>query len=153
MRAGAWVDTHCHLFGSSNPAAELLDRAEAAEVGWVVCPGVDAETSREAARIADEFPDIVLATAGLHPHDADRWAAERDAIADLATSAVAVGECGLDFYRDLSPRDVQLTAFADQLALAAELDKPAIVHISSPARGRRPWRSGAAGALGRRARA
>jgi TatD DNase family protein len=70
----------------------------------------------------------VLSTAGLHPHAAADWPAERDMIADLAASASAVGECGLDFYRNLSPPAVQTAAFADQLALAAALGKPVIVH-------------------------
>jgi TatD DNase family protein len=75
-----------------------------------------------------QFPGKVLATAGLHPHDASLWSEQRDGIAELARSAVAVGECGLDFYRDLSPREHQVAAFRDQLALAADLDKPVIVH-------------------------
>ena len=123
-----WVDSHCHLFGSTEPAGDLLERAAAAGVDWVVCPGTDAATSRQAAKLAAEFPGRGLATAGLHPHDATSWPAERDAIAEMARDAAAVGECGLDFYRNLSPRDAQLDAFRGQLDLAQDLGKPAIVH-------------------------
>jgi TatD DNase family protein len=124
----AWVDTHCHLHMSDEPAAALLDRAIAAGVGWVVDPGTDAASSRAALDLAGAHPERVLAAAGLHPHDAERWPSERDEIERLAVAAVAVGECGLDFYRNLAPRDAQLAAFRDQIGLAVSLDKPIIVH-------------------------
>ncbi|MEE8331227.1 MAG: TatD family hydrolase [Acidimicrobiia bacterium] len=123
-----WVDSHCHLFGSSEPAGPLLDRARAAGVEWVVCPGVDEETSRTAVALTAEHAGTVLAAAGLHPHYAERWPRQRDAIAELAAEAVAIGECGLDFYRNLAPRQAQLDAFSDQLSLAVDLDKPIIAH-------------------------
>lgn len=118
-----WVDTHCHL-QMTDPA--LLDRA--VDVDWILVPGVDAESSRAARRLAKGDPDRILWSAGLHPHDAERWAEERDQVSEMAASAAAVGEIGLDFYRDLSPRSDQLAAFADQLRLAEQLGKPAIVH-------------------------
>ncbi|MDH3471240.1 MAG: TatD family hydrolase [Acidimicrobiia bacterium] len=123
-----WVDTHCHLFATAEAPAALLERAAAAGVEWVVCPGTDAATSQAAAELAAEFQGTVLATAGLHPHDAKHWPQQRDAIEALAVSAAAIGECGLDFYRDLSPRDEQLVALRDQLQLAVDLDKPVVVH-------------------------
>jgi TatD DNase family protein len=110
-------------------AATLLERAAAAGVEWLVCPGTDAAGSRAARRLAGEHPDRVLWAAGLHPHDAVRWEEERDEIAALAAGATAIGEIGLDFYRDLSPRDDQLAAFRDQVALGEALDKPLVVHI------------------------
>lgn len=124
----SWVDTHCHLFAASDDPELLLERAAAAGVEWVVCPGTDLAGSRAARELALQFPGKVLATAGLHPHEASLWSEQRDGIAELARSAVAVGECGLDFYRDLSPREQQVAAFRDQLALAADLDKPVVVH-------------------------
>lgn len=123
-----WVDSHCHLHMSETDASILLTRAHEVGVEWLVCPGTDAAGSVESARLASRFPGTVLSTAGLHPHDAGRWADERDRIAELAATASAIGECGLDFYRNLSPRDEQRAAFRDQLALAADLDKPIIVH-------------------------
>lgn len=123
-----WVDTHCHLHMGAEPPEVLLDRAVAAGVEWLVCPGTDAASSVAAREIAHAHPDRVLWTAGLHPHDAARWPGERDRIAELAVEAAAVGECGLDFYRNLSPPDVQLEAFRDQLRLGVALAKPIVVH-------------------------
>ncbi len=128
----SWVDTHGHLhiraqMDGADPAI-LLERAAAAGVGWMVNPGTDLASSRESFRLAAQFPSVVLPTAGLHPHDASRWAAEADGIASLAGDAAAVGECGLDFYRNLSSPDDQIAAFRDQLDLAVSLDKPVIVH-------------------------
>lgn len=123
-----WVDTHGHLHLSDEDPATLLDRAAAAGVGWMVNPGTDVASSEESFRLAARFPGVVFPTAGLHPHDASRWGQEADRIATLAIDAVAIGECGLDFYRNLSPADDQITAFRAQLLLAEELDKPVIVH-------------------------
>lgn len=124
-----WVDSHCHLHMAPVDAGILLERAAAAGVAWLVCPGTDAEGSRRARRLAGEYPDRVLWAAGLHPHDAVRWPEERDEIADLAAGAAAIGEIGLDFYRNLSPREEQLEAFRDQVSLGEALDKPLVVHI------------------------
>ena len=121
-----WVDTHCHLQLADADPADLLDRAD--DVDWVVAPGTDLATSQASVRLAEAFPDRVLPTAGLHPHDASRWAEQADAITDLARSVAAVGETGLDYYRNLSPRDSQREAFSAQLRLAADLGKPVIVH-------------------------
>lgn len=123
-----WVDTHCHLFLAREPAATLLDRAAASGVDWVLCPGVDLETSLAARRIAAEHPGRVRWSAGLHPHDATAWESTSGRLSSLAVEADAIGECGLDFYRNLSDPAVQREVFADHLALAAELGKPVIVH-------------------------
>lgn len=126
--ASRWVDTHGHLFLLDEPAGAVLDRAADRGVAWVLCPGVDAATAREARAIAEAFPTRVSWSVGLHPHDADRWADEEDEIIELAASASAIGECGLDYYRDLAPRDAQLAAFRAQVELATELGKPVIIH-------------------------
>jgi TatD DNase family protein len=123
-----WVDTHCHLYMSADEPALLLDRAALAGVDWVMCPGIDLESSLKAAAIAAHHPSRVLWSVGLHPHHADRWSEEAARIESLATEADALGECGLDFYRNLAPRDAQLAAFREQLALAKSLRKPAIIH-------------------------
>ena len=123
-----WVDTHCHLHMAEADPADLLDRAARAGVEWLVCPGTDVPGSEAAAALARRFSGIVLPTAGLHPHEASKWPEQRDRIAALAEQSVAVGECGLDFYRNLSPPDAQQQAFRDQIALAVTLDKPLIVH-------------------------
>ncbi|HWB90189.1 MAG TPA: TatD family hydrolase [Acidimicrobiia bacterium] len=122
----SWVDSHCHLQLDGRPSQELLDRAS--EVDWVVVPGVDAVSSRAAITLAEEHPGRVLATAGLHPHDAEDWPAQRDEISGLAGKVAAIGETGLDFYRDLAPRDVQEACFREQIDLSLENAKPLIVH-------------------------
>ena len=121
-----WVDTHCHLQLDGRPPGELLERASSVE--WVVTPGVDLESSRAAVRLAAQHPGRVLAAAGLHPHQASRWSSEREGISELAREASAVGETGLDFYRNLSSRPEQMEAFRSQIELATGLGKPLVVH-------------------------
>lgn len=122
----AWVDTHCHLQLDGRDPSELLERA--GNVDWVVAPGVDLESSAASLELADRHPGRVLGTAGLHPHDASRWPEQAESLSSLAQRASAIGETGLDFYRDLSPRDHQEQSFRSQLTLSEELAKPAIVH-------------------------
>lgn len=106
----------------------LLERAAAAGVAWVVAPGTDLSTSEASHRLAADHAGTVAATAGLHPHQAEAWPEQRDGIEQLAAASAAVGECGLDFYRNLAPRDAQVGAFTDQVRLAASLGLPVIVH-------------------------
>lgn len=94
----------------------------------MVTPGVDAASSEEALALAERFPGRVLGTAGLHPHRAEDWTGQRSAISELAPAAAAVGETGLDFYRELSPREAQERAFRDHIEMALDLGKPVIVH-------------------------
>jgi TatD DNase family protein len=121
-----WVDTHCHLQLDERNPETLLARAEA--VDWVVVPGVDLRTSKASVELAAKHPGRVLATAGLHPHDAERWPSEGDAIAGMARNVAAIGETGLDFYRNLSPRDAQIVSFRAQIEIALAERKPIIVH-------------------------
>lgn len=123
---GPWVDTHCHLQLDERPAADLL-AAAASYVDWVVAPGIDAESSEASVALAKRFPNV-LATAGLHPHDAERWDDERTRIEALLPVVSAVGETGLDFYRNLAPAADQRRSFLDQIELAIEADLPIIVH-------------------------
>ena len=122
-----WVDTHCHLQLAEAEPSESLARAAQAGVDWVVVPGVDAQSSEGARRLA-ESDDRLRWSAGLHPHDATKWADQADRIVDLAGSADAVGEIGLDFYRSLSPRGVQIDVLKAQIEIALTVDKPIIVH-------------------------
>jgi TatD DNase family protein len=122
----AWVDTHCHLQLDQRPAAALLERAT--QVDWLLVPGVDAASSRAAADLASAYPGRLEWSAGLHPHDSERWAEQADDISRLAAEAAAVGETGLDYYRDLAPRDRQRDVFAAHLRLASDLSKPVVVH-------------------------
>lgn len=121
-----WVDTHCHLqLDERDPAAML---ARASTVDWVVAPGIDAASSVASVRLAEQFPGRVLASAGLHPHEAAEWPKQSEAIVELADSVSAIGETGLDYYRDLSPRVEQIDSFRAQIELAAVKDLPVIVH-------------------------
>lgn len=123
-----WVDSHCHLFASEDNPDDLLTRARAVGVDWMMCPGIDLETSLEARRIALDHPREVMWAAGLHPHDATAWVDQEARLEAVIADADAIGECGLDYYRDLSPRSVQRDVFRRHLQLASELDKPIIVH-------------------------
>ena len=121
-----WVDTHCHLQLDDRPPEHLLEAATT--VDWIVAPGVDLESSQASFELSARFPGRVLPTAGLHPHDADRWPAQAEGIVALAPGAAAIGETGLDYYRNLSPREAQRHAFGAHIELAATLHKPLIVH-------------------------
>jgi len=126
------IDTHAHLdfhqFDADRPA--VLERARSAGVELLVNVGADLASSRRAVKLAEQYEPI-FAAVGMHPHDAVKLdGATLAELRDLAqqTKVVAVGEIGLDFYRDLSPRDVQRRAFQAQLAWAAKLGKPVIIH-------------------------
>jgi TatD DNase family protein len=109
----------------------VMSRAEQAGVRRQVITGADYAGSRQAAVLAEQHPRKLWSTAGTHPHYAQSYAAtSRDEWLSLLRQpqVVAVGECGLDYYRDLSPRSVQREAFRAQLAIAAETGKAAFLH-------------------------
>ena len=126
------IDTHAHLdyFKFDADRAEVLERARSAGVAAILNVGVDVPSSRRAVALAEQY-EAIYAAVGMHPHDAKKL--DGAALAELRDLAqhpkvVAVGEMGLDFYRDLSPRDVQRRAFKSQLAWAVKLGKPVIIH-------------------------
>lgn len=126
------IDSHAHV--TDERLAKDLDgvllRAAEAGVGAILTVGYDAAANRQVAHAVAENPGLCGAV-GIHPHDAKTASAEVLAeMVSLATHEriVAIGESGLDFYRDLSPRDVQEIAFIEQIHLALELDLPLIVH-------------------------
>lgn len=126
------IDTHCHLADPAYDAdrAAVLERAWTGGVAHVVCIGESPEASDRALALAEAEPRL-SATAGVHPHDAGTWSAEREAWLRRRLRhprIVAAGEMGLDYHYDHSPRDRQREAFAAQLALAAEAGKPAVIH-------------------------
>jgi TatD DNase family protein len=125
------VDSHSHLFLLERGPESAVERARAAGVGTIVCPGIDPETSRRAVEIAESL-EGVFATAGLHPHDARRLdgPVQGEIEALLAHPlVVAVGECGLDFFRMRSPREDQERAFRGQIAMARAAGLPLVVHV------------------------
>lgn len=116
-------------FAPDYPA--VLERAWAAGLSHIVLTGSDRLSNRRVAELAGADPARLSCTAGVHPHHAAEWTGEDAAlIRDLAAlpQLVSLGECGLDYYRDLSPREVQRRVFAAQLELAIELDKPVFLH-------------------------
>ncbi|MBI5849704.1 MAG: TatD family hydrolase [Planctomycetes bacterium] len=109
----------------------VLARAVAAGVTAILVTGTSLARSRAALDLARAHPGFLFATAGVHPHEARHCdAAAIDGLRALAREpeVVAVGECGLDHFRDLSPRDVQLAACESQLVLAADVGKPVFLH-------------------------
>lgn len=109
----------------------VLERAWAAGVSHIVLTGSCRSSNRAVARLAAADPARLSCTAGVHPHHAADWTDEDAAlISELATlpQLVSLGECGLDYHRDLSPRAVQRQVFATQLELAIELKKPVFLH-------------------------
>ena len=124
------IDTHAHLDACADPPAVLLSRAREAGVGRVITVGTTIESCRAALEAADRN-EGVYATLGVHPHEAGGGDAGRvEELRDLLghERAVAVGETGLDFFRDYAPRDAQLQLFEQQLGLASELGKPVVIH-------------------------
>jgi TatD DNase family protein len=126
------VDTHAHLDSGrfKLDREEVISRSLAAGVHAIVTVGADLASSRQAVALAQRYP-CVYAAVGIHPHGAAR--VEHDDLAELARlsehqAVVAIGEMGLDFFRNLSPPDIQREVFAAQLELARQVDKPVIVH-------------------------
>lgn len=123
------IDTHAHLEACADPPDALLERARAAGVGRVLAVGSTIESCRVAIELA-EREEGVFAVLGIHPHEAAREGARLDELVDLLghPRAVAVGETGLDFYRDRAPRERQREVFAAQLEVASEKRKPVVIH-------------------------
>lgn len=132
QRDWSLVDTHAHLDDAAfaDDREAVLARAMDAGVEQLVTVGADIATSRAAIALAARHANL-WATVGVHPHDAKTVdAAALGELERMARSAkvVAIGEIGLDFYRDLSPREAQRSAFAAQLDLARRLQLPVVIH-------------------------
>ncbi|RKO67958.1 TatD family hydrolase [Desulfofundulus salinus] len=126
------IDSHAHLDDRKFEAdrEEMLDRAQKAGVVQIINAGYDLPSSARSISLAAKYP-FVFAAVGIHPHDAG--GVPEDYLVRLREMSrrrgvVAIGEIGLDYYRDLSPRDVQQRVFREQLALARELGLPVIIH-------------------------
>jgi TatD DNase family protein len=122
------VDTHCHIHEADYPLplADVLKRAAEADVGKMILVGTSEKSSEDAIKLAAQH-DNLYATVGVHPHDT------KDGIAKIAALAkqnvVAVGEIGLDYYYNHSPRDVQIAALESQIQTALDNDLPIIFHV------------------------
>jgi TatD DNase family protein len=124
------IDTHAHLDALNGDAAEALRRARAAGVGRVIAVGSGLASCRATLELA-EREEGVFAALGLHPHQAGEIAdSDLDELEKLLShpKALAVGEAGLDHYRDYSPRERQLEVFRSQAELAVRIGKPLVVH-------------------------
>ncbi|MCX5680541.1 MAG: TatD family hydrolase [Candidatus Omnitrophica bacterium] len=126
------IDTHCHLdfkdFDLDRDAA--LERAKVAGIGRIINIGSSIEGSRRSVALAQKY-DMVYASVGIHPHEAKSLTASFLAeLKSLATSpkVVAIGEVGLDYYRNLSPKNEQIATFEAFIALAGELSLPLVIH-------------------------
>lgn len=126
------TDTHCHLNLNTfqNDLEAVVERALSAGVQRILVPGIDLETSRLAVDLAERHP-MLFAAVGIHPSSAAEFDGKSiDQLYQLAQrpKVVAIGEIGLDFYRDRAPRSMQSEVFAAQLDLAGELGLPVVVH-------------------------
>jgi TatD DNase family protein len=128
--AGA-VDTHCHLFLLEGDPSSAVEDAREAGVDTLVCVGIDPESSRRSVELAESFRGV-FATAGMHPHTASAFDAQAGAaLEELLDNpqTLAVGECGLDYFRMLSPREDQERVFRAHVAWSRQVDKPLVVHV------------------------
>jgi TatD DNase family protein len=128
-----YIDSHAHLADAAFDLDrdDVIARARDAGASAIVAIGESIAAADRAAIIAANNPRYVYHTAGVHPHDAADFDEVRDIEAirrHVAAGAVAVGECGLDYHYDHSPRDAQRRAFESQLQVARELDRPVVVH-------------------------
>lgn len=126
------ADTHCHLClrEFADDLDDVLARSRRAGVDRILVPGIDLESSRRAIELAEAHEEVYAAV-GVHPHNAAAYTPEvRRSLRRMAEApkVVAIGEIGLDFYRNLSPMQDQERAFADQLELASEASLPVVVH-------------------------
>jgi TatD DNase family protein len=121
-----WADSHCHL-QYEGITEDALAGAAAAGVGRIICVGTDAPQSEAAIGVARAYPGTVWATVGLHPHDAIQGV---EGVAALLgpDEVVGIGECGLDYHYDHSPREVQREVFAAQIGLALHHDLALVIH-------------------------
>jgi TatD DNase family protein len=125
-----WIDDHCHLHRDLAQADEQVTAAAAAGVERLITVGCDVGQSADYVEIARRHPGRVWATAGVHPHDAKDGVDGLEALL-AEPEVVAVGECGLDFHYDHSPRDQQAEVFAAQIALARAHDLALVIHTRS----------------------
>ena len=126
------IDTHCHLdFPAFDPDREqVIRRALEAKINYFINVGATLDSSAASCALAHKYPEV-YATVGLHPHDADTFdSSVEDRLRQLASEkkVVAIGETGLDYYRNLSGKENQRQAFIKQIVLAKDLNLPLVVH-------------------------
>lgn len=127
-----FIDTHTHLFypNFEGEVDKVIERAVQSSVDYMIVPGTDLATSLQAIELAEKY-DNIYASVGVHPHDSKDWDDSIiEKLEELAKNKkiVAIGEIGLDYYYDFSPREIQIKAFESQIQLALKLNLPIIVH-------------------------
>lgn len=127
------VDIGANITDSSfdHDRVDMMQRAKDAGVDRIVVTGSSDESNKRAADLAEQAAGVLYSTAGVHPHHASEYSDESDALIRTLIkkdAVVAVGECGLDYFRDLSPRKDQLLAFQRQLDIAKESGLPVFLH-------------------------
>ena len=127
-----FVDTHAHMFypNFEGELEQIVERAKLAGVKYILVPGTDLGTSKKAIELAEQF-DGIYAAVGVHPHDTKEWQDSDIEILEEFSKhpkVVAIGEIGLDYYYDFSPKEIQIKAFKAQIELALKVNKPIIVH-------------------------
>lgn len=127
-----YIDTHAHLFypNFNGELDQIIERAQNAGIDSILVPGTDIQTSNQAIELSKQY-EMIYTAVGVHPHETKEW--NDDLINQIESLAknkkvVAIGEIGLDYYYDFSPREIQLEAFRAQIELALKLDLPIIVH-------------------------
>lgn len=125
-------DTHCHLdiAAFEQDRDEVIDRSRQEEVSFILNPGIDLESSRLAIQLAEKYPEVYAAV-GVHPNDADSWKVDTyNCLNDMVShpKVVAIGEIGLDYYWDKTPRILQMDLLRQQLELASRHEVPVILH-------------------------
>jgi len=127
------IDSHAHIddqkFDSDRET--VIENAQAAGIGLIINPAADEESSRRAVALSEKYP-MIYATVGFHPHDAKSYDFEKHGQMLRAWAkkdkVVAIGEIGLDYHYDLSPRDIQQSVFVDQMQIAKEMALPIVIH-------------------------
>lgn len=126
------VDTHCHLYFDSyqKDLEDVLERAAESGVRKILVPGIDPETNLAAVQLAQKYSSVKAAV-GIHPNSAGRWDMDQSAVRELAShpEVAAVGEIGLDYYRDHSTPDRQRRVLEQMLEIAEYVKKPVVLHI------------------------
>jgi TatD DNase family protein len=127
-----YIDTHAHLFDVvfSEDLEDVLSRARDSGVEYIIVPATNYATSLEAVKLAEKY-GMIFACVGIHPHEASKCGEkDLDKIADLSShpKVVAIGEIGLDYHYDFSPRDVQKKIFMKQMEMAVEKKLPTVIH-------------------------
>jgi TatD DNase family protein len=128
----SFIDSHCHLNFDAfdRDRGQVVQKARELGIIRILNPGIDIETSKTALKYSVEFPEVYVAI-GVHPNSGLSWSLNTQSeLKQMAgeQKVVAIGEIGLDYYRNYAPRELQLSIFQQQLELAAELELPVIIH-------------------------